>query len=369
VDRRLNVLVLGVGGNVSQSIQKALALAPTPTRVIGACISPMSAGLYMADQAYVSPLAASPEFIPWLLEVCEQERVDAVLSGSEVVLAALALEALAIRERTGAVCIVSPPEVLETGRDKLKTCQWLELAGLPVPGYADVADGRAVRALVERCGFPLIAKPRLGKGSDYILTIRDEQDLAGVAGTTDVLLQEQHRPNVRGPADLLLQEYLGDEQQEYTAGCFCDRDGQVSGTIVMRRTLNAGTTVTAELGRFPEVREAAQAIVAALRPLGPTNVQLRMHRGRAVPFEINPRFSGTTALRAQMGFNEVDAALRHYVLGEPAPVLGDNGGGVAIRYWNEVYVPREAFERMQRDGALADPLAKDVRVEDWGVEP
>jgi nucleoside-diphosphate-sugar epimerase len=33
--RRLHVLVLGVGGNVSQSIQKALALAATPTREEG----------------------------------------------------------------------------------------------------------------------------------------------------------------------------------------------------------------------------------------------------------------------------------------------------------------------------------------------
>src|SRR5205807_5493847 len=90
VDRRLNVLVLGVGGNVSQSIQKALALAPTPTRVVGACISPLSAGLYLADKGYVSPLARTPEFIPWLLDLCERERIHAVLSGSEMVLAALA---------------------------------------------------------------------------------------------------------------------------------------------------------------------------------------------------------------------------------------------------------------------------------------
>jgi hypothetical protein len=48
----LGVLVLGVGGNVSQGILKALALCTLPVRVIGACISPLSLGLYTADRAY-----------------------------------------------------------------------------------------------------------------------------------------------------------------------------------------------------------------------------------------------------------------------------------------------------------------------------
>lgn len=362
----LNVLVLGVGGNVGQSIQKALALAETPTRIVAACIGATSAGLYMADVGYISPLADAPEFVPWLLELCERERIDAVMSGSEVVLGALAAAAGEIRERTGAFCVVSSPAVLAIGRDKLRTCEWLQRAGLPVPGFADCADPQAVRSLVESCGFPLIAKPRLGKGGDYILTIRDEDDLAGVALTTDVLVHDEHRGNVRGPRDLLLQEHLGDDQKEYTAGCFCDADGELRGTIVMRRTLRAGTTVTAELGRFPEVRDAATAIVSALQPLGPCNVQLRMHQGHATPFEINPRFSGTTALRARMGFNEADACLRHFVLGEPAIDLRGAEDGIALRYWNEVYVPRSDFDEFERTRKLEARAQREVRVESWG---
>ena len=33
-------------------------------------------------------------------------------------------------------------------------------------------------------------------------------------------------------------------------------------------------------------------------------------------FEINPRFSGTTSLRAMVGYNEPDVLIRHHVLGE-----------------------------------------------------
>lgn len=356
--RTLNALVLGVGGNVSQSIQKAIALSSVPTRVVAACISPDAPGLYLADSAYLSPLAHDDEFVPWLLETCERERIDVILSGSEAVLDVLAPLAQQIRRETGAFSLVSSPEILRTGRDKLLTCRWLEERGLPVPGYAEVGDQRAVDRLLERCGFPLVAKPRFGKGGDAILRLDDERHLGEVLRATDMGLGR------RAP-DMILQQYLGSDAEEFTAGCFCDADGAVVGTIVMRRALRSGTTVTAELGRFPEVREAASAIVAALQPLGPCNVQLRMHDGRAVPFEINPRFSGTTGVRARMGFNEVDAALRHFVLGEPPPSLADIGSGFALRYWNEMYVSSETVGSLRLDQGLSD-LAPHVDVERWG---
>jgi hypothetical protein len=49
--------MLGVSGNVSQEILKALALCEPRPRVVGVCISPFSAGLYVTDRAYVSPPA------------------------------------------------------------------------------------------------------------------------------------------------------------------------------------------------------------------------------------------------------------------------------------------------------------------------
>ena len=50
-----NVLVLGVGGNVSQGIIKALRFSQLPLKIYGACISEMSTGLYMCDESYILP--------------------------------------------------------------------------------------------------------------------------------------------------------------------------------------------------------------------------------------------------------------------------------------------------------------------------
>lgn len=367
VTRPLSALVLGVGGNVSQSILKALAVAPTPARVVAGCISPSSMGLYAADHAYLSPLARDDDFVPWLMEVCEREAIDVVMSGSEIVLEVLAGHVQALHERTGATCVVSSPEVLRTGRDKLLTCRWLESNALPVPPYAPLGDAEAVKRLVGEHGFPLIVKPRLGKGSDGVLTLRDQADLDRIVFAEDLSLREVIERRVE-PADLLLQQHLGSDDDEYTVGCFCDRDGQLQGTIALRRRLLGGTTVAAELGDYPEVRRVAADIVSALAPAGPCNVQLRLHEGRPIPFEINPRFSGTTALRARLGFNEVDAALRHFALGEPVPPLKAEGEVVALRYWNEIYVSSSVEAELLSSGQLDAPRSRLLAKEDWPAQ-
>ncbi len=288
-----------------------------------------------------------------------------MLCGSEIVLEQLALQADALREQTGAVSVVSAPEVLARGRDKLLTCRWLEAEGLPVPAYADPSDPAAVESLVERCGFPLIAKPRLGKGSDGILLLTSRRELEAVVEVETLALRGVIGGGVSA-GDLVLQQYLGDAEHEFTAGCFVDAGGVLRGTIVLRRSLQAGTTVSAVSGDYPEVAEVAGRIATALRPLGPCNVQLRLHAGRPVPFEINPRFSGTTALRARLGFNEVEAAVRHLVLGEPAGELRAGGEGVALRYWNEMYVSAEQFGRLESEGRLDEP--RPAQMESWGWE-
>lgn len=349
---RLTALVLGVGGNVSQGILKALARSPLSCRVIGACVSPLSAGLYTVDRAYVSPRADDPGFVAWLIATCRKEGVQAILSGVEPVLTALALHAPKIQQESGAICIVSPPDCLSIGDDKFTTCQWLESRGLNFPRYAASENRAALDKLVQACGYPLFAKPRSGKSAQGLVEIRSPAELAYAASLPGYVIQE----------------YLGDPDSEYTAGCFSDRDGRVRGTIVMRRELLQGTTYRAETGEFLEIRAEAIRIATALRPMGPSNIQLRISAdGRPVCFEINVRFSGTTPIRARLGFNDVDAALRHFVLGEDATDLPLITRGVALRYWNEMYIDSQAHSILQDTGKLDEPKQFRLHVEDYGM--
>lgn len=347
---RLNVLVLGVGGNVSQGILKALSLSSVPCRVVSACTSSGAFGLFTSDRAYLSPRANEPNFLPWILDVCRREGIHAVLSGVEPVLDSLLLHAKEIFTTTGAICLTNSAAAVAVGRDKLRTCEWLKDHGFAYPAFASSDDPRQLRALVDRVGFPLLAKPRSGKGSGGILRVADEDSLERVGGLSGYVVEE----------------FLGDESSEYTSSCFTDRDDNVRGVIVLHRHLQHGTTVTATAGLFPEIRHEAERIAAALRPQGPLNIQMRMHRGRPICFEMNVRFSGTTPMRARLGFNDVEAALRHYVLGEPAMELPLITSGHVVRYWNELYVDPGALADLTRDGQL-DPHSYPVRLEDYGA--
>lgn len=347
----LTVLVLGVGGNVSQGILKALAISSLRCRVIGACISPLSIGLYTVDRAYVSPPANDSNFMDWLTGLCRAERIDAVLSGVEPVLSVLSHHAKTLQDDTGAMCIVSPPACLAIGDDKLMTCQWLKDRGFPFPQFADTCDLRSVEDLVRSCGFPLIAKPRRGKGAAGILELHNDRELEAIA----------KRPGY------VIQQYLGHKSDEYTVGCFSDRKSSVRGAIVFRRDLFEGTTYRAQAGHFPDVRSEAVRIAEALRPLGPSNMQMRIHEGVPVCFEINVRFSGTTPIRARFGFNDVEAALRHYILDEPATDLPVITEGTALRYWNEAYIDAHATAELRQRSRLDEPKQFPLLVETYGI--
>lgn len=349
----LTILVLGVGGNVSQGILKALACSSLDCRVVAACTSAAAFGLYCVDSAWVSPRADSPEFLQWLEGVCREESVDAILSGVEPVLDVLALHRERIRQRTGAVCVVGDVQAMATGADKLLTCEWLRGHGLPYPRFAAADDESAVGRLLADCGFPLIAKPRAGKGSQGIFVIGTPQDLNRLGGN-------------RG---YVIQELLGDDDSEYTAACFTDSSDALRGTIVFHRYLTSGTTSCAVAGEFPEVRDMSRVIAEKLKAKGPCNMQMRMHRGTPVCFEINVRFSGTTPIRARLGFNDVEAAIRHYVMGEPAVDLPAIVSGQAVRYWNEAYIDPRAHAALAAEGKLRQPGDFRVFIEPYGERP
>lgn len=348
----LNVLVLAVGGNVSQGILKALAASSFGCRVIGADINELQMGLYTVDAGYIAPHAADPFFIEWLVDLCLKERVHVILTGCEPILRVLTLHKDAIEERTQALCLVCDANTWTVCDDKLLTCQWLQEHDFAFPRYAASENMDDLHALAHDCGYPLIAKPRIGGGAKGVFLVEDAEDLKYASRKSNHVIQE----------------FLGDDRQEYTVGCFCDRTGEPVGSIVMWRELLAGTTYRAVVGDFPEIRETAEAITRELRPMGPCNLQLRLTKQGPVCFEINPRFSGTTPIRAAFGFNEVDASLRHFLMGEAPISLPHVTEGVALRYWNELYVTPEACAKTREQGFTTRPEGDSVRIEPYGME-
>jgi carbamoyl-phosphate synthase large subunit len=179
---------------------------------------------------------------------------------------------------------------------------------------------------VQSVGYPIVAKPRQGKGSTGVFLVHNEQELKKAV-------------DLRG---YVLQEYIGTEEDEYTVGCYCDKNGKLVDMIIMKRELQQGSTRTAKVINNDRIREEIAKICRQFRPIGPLNVQMRIDKeGRPVCFELNVRFSGTTPMRAKFGFRDVEAMIKEYVLDEEIRNCFCVRSGTAYRYINELYVMGE----------------------------
>lgn len=331
--KKINILVIGVGGNVGQGILRALKMSDLDYRVVGACISSESIGLFMCDKAYICPLANDESFISWLIDICEQEKIDVVLSGVEDVLDVIACNLEMLEENTSSKFICSSHEQIKIGKDKLQTCEWLKNNNCNYPAYASSENIEGVKELGEKYGYPLIAKPRSGKGSSGLIIINNEIELMEVVSKEDYIVQQ----------------YLGDNNSEYTVGCYSNLNGRFEGMIILKRELKYGTTCMAEVVENEIIYNESLKICNAFKPIGPLNIQLRLHEGIPVCFEINVRFSGTTPMRAHFGFNDVERAIKQAVLGNNIENSFKIHPGKAYRYWDEIYVDQTTQKELEKN--------------------
>jgi carbamoyl-phosphate synthase large subunit len=196
-------------------------------------------------------------------------------------------------------------------------------------------------------GFPLFVKPTVGTGGSrgvHLVTNRAELDALA--------------PFVSVASAPIIQPYLGDGEAEYTVGVLSDRSGQVIDSIVIRRKLiglslldskmcgeHTATVSTGVSQGFvvthPEIQEFCEDLASRLDSHGPLNLQLRVHDGEFYVFEIHPRFSGTTPIRASAGFNEPDILLRNFLYGEEFGRIPHQENVAAIRAFEHVLVPVE----------------------------
>jgi carbamoyl-phosphate synthase large subunit len=322
------VLVTGAGSLLGQGIIRALQVSSLRPTIVAVDPSPLAAGLYWVEVPYVIPLVADDGYLRRIEEILEREVPDAVLIGTDVELAVFAAHRERLERERGTRIVVSDPEVVAIADDKWKTYQVLRANRFDCPDSCLPGDEGG---LVERVGFPLVVKPRVGARSKGVRVAHDWTELRVALAS--------------GPG-LIVQQCVGTDETEYTAGALCF-EGKYAGSIVMRRELRDGNTYRAFVDDYPELNRAVRAWTETLKPRGPVNFQFRLDGGRPKVFEINARFSGTTPLRAHAGFNEVEMVLRHVLGGEKGPPPAIKRLTI-LRHWGETVV--EPLALIDSDG-------------------
>ncbi len=339
VINNINILVLGVGGNVSQGIVKALRESNIPMTIHGACISEYSCGLYMCDEAVICPFANDDSFVDWVIGYCNQHDIDMIFTGVEENVIKLAEYEEYIKSKTKAIFISSSYSQLLVGQDKYLTCKFLKESGCNYPKYHLWTNVDEAVKFAQNVGYPLIAKPRHGKSAKGIHVLKNEQDLRHV-GNLD---------------KYVLEEFIGDDDSEYTIGCYVDKNGNLQKVFPMKRRLRKGTIVWAKTIANSAIEEECEKICRAFKPKGPFNIQLRMSKdGRPVCFELNVRFSGTTAIRSHFGFQDVKAMLYEYLLDKEIDSCFNIKEGEVYRFDEELYLQSGTTELMDNARVLSN---------------
>ena len=325
----IRILVTGVGSLLGQGILKSLADSSLDYEVTGTDYFPSAVGLYWVDKAHLLPDVLKPEvdekeWIDALIQVIRLEKIDIVLPGLDFEIPILAKYASTIGKKTGAVLVVSSIEISTVGDDKWKTVIFLKNNNFHYPKSCLPEE---IDDFMQSNAFPLIVKPRFGHTSENVFLVNNESQLREFIKKCD-------KP--------IIQEYLGDPDQEYTCGTTCI-DGEIITLISLRRTLKKGNTQQAFCENTAVIDEYIKKLTLRLNPYGPINFQLRLTDRGPVVFEINPRFSGTTPIRAIFGVNEVEAVVNR-IMNTGIGKKYKEREGVVIRYFTILVYRKNIFQ-------------------------
>ena len=271
--------------------------------------------LQVADVKLQVPAVYDPEYVNITLNICKEQKIDALISLNDLELPILA-ENKAKFEALGVKVIVSDPQVIDIAFDKYKTAQWVESLGLVAPKtYVRLEDVK--KALAEgEIEFPLFMKPRWGSGSIGLESIADMEEL-------DIyynLLMKKIKKTILATASvgneyIMIQEKL--TGNEFGLDIMNDLNGKnVAVSVKQKLAMRAGETDKAVTVDLPEVREMGRKIGEALGHIGNLDVDIMQRAdGAYCVLELNPRFGGGYPFSYEAGVN-MPKAIIQWVKGE-----------------------------------------------------
>lgn len=334
-----SVMIAGVGGaSLGTELAKALKLAGK-WRVFGCDISEWAFGLHSGDFDQSFHVSRS-NYVESVIESCVAANCRWLVPGGEQPLHLLSRarpELMAL----GIELVANAQDVVSLCMDKKLLADRLGSLGISQPATC-IADEPDAASIV---GLPCVIKPASGSGgSAFVFLVENEPELATYAR----LIRDSGRVPIA-------QEYVPEDDGEFTVGVLSLPDQTVLGSIALKRSLESKLSVAYRspvgvissgysqglIDDFPDVRATAEKIAHQIGSSGPLNVQGRLKNGKFMPFEVNPRFSASTHLRALAGFNEIDLYLECLLSGR-RPELPAIRYGYYLRTLSELFVAKKS---------------------------
>ena len=286
----IHLLVTSIGRRVElvQAFRSAANRLGIKLTIIGADISDSAPALFFCDKTVIVPRISSPDYIPFLLRVCAQEKVDALVPTIDTDLLILS-RSKSLFADIGTTVFVSAPEKISICRDKRLTSDYFVSLGLHAPtAVSDISQYTG--------GFPAFIKPIDGSSS---------------IGANRADTYEELQAYASQLPDYVIQPFA--TGTEYTIDIFCDQQGNpIYITPRIRLVVRGGEVLKTQIRNDPVMVQEMLTLISDFKPCGGITVQLIHNDQTGINqyIEINPRFGGGAPLSMKAGADAAEALLR-----------------------------------------------------------
>ena len=286
----IRILFTGVGRRVElvQTFRNAASTLNRNLKIFGVDMSGTAPAFAYCDYSKRVCAMRDANYIPQLLDICKNNKIDLVIPTIDTDLQILADNKASFLD-VGTMVLISSPEMIRICRNKNYTSQFFADCGLnaPIPtnDYTKY-DG----------GYPAFIKPKDGSSSIGACRVDDEDELAFYA----TQIQEY-----------VVQPFISGT--EFTVDAFCDFNGNVVSIVPRERlAVRAGEVLKTKICMDKTIIREMGNLIEKFKPCGPLTVQLIRDNNSNIDYyiEINPRFGGGAPLSMKAGARSAETILR-----------------------------------------------------------
>ena len=315
----MNILILAAGtrNKIVQYFKRTFDGA-----VIATDASELGPAIYEADKYYIVPPISDPRYIDTIVKICQEEKVDGVLSLIDPELSLLAQNKDRFAQ-VGTTVIGSSYELCEIALDKMQMYNWLTDHGYKC-ARSWMSKEEFFSALdLGEVTYPVFVKPYRGSASINISKVFDNE-------TVDLLFSHE--------SDLMIQEFLNG--QEIGADVYIDMiSGEVISIFTKKKLkMRAGETDKAVSFKDPALFSYIEKFVSEMGYRGQIDIDIFDIDGTYYISEVNPRFGGGYPHAFESGCNHMQYILNNLKGIPNKKNIGNYDEGIYMMKYNEVKI-------------------------------
>lgn len=325
----MNYLMLSVGrrGELLKDFRRSIS---KESRIIATDLSPYAPALYFADKQYLVPKIDDPKYIDTILDICRNEKINAVTTfiDPEIEILAknrdkfteLGVEVLAPYEETAALCF-----------NKYLMFKHLSKCGIPTVMTWGTLEEFDTAKNAGEVDFPVFVKPRTGSGS---------------VGARRVYNHEFLAESMKEDPSLIIQELM--DCQDLDADVYIDTITHEAVSAFSKKKIETRIGGASKTVSFKDEKlfSFIAEIVKSLKFNGPVDMDFFCREGVYYLSEINPRFGGAYLHAYGAGVDFIKLIEKNLNGEANKPSFGDYDEGVVMMMYDSVVIrkPGEIVE-------------------------